>query len=251
MTSYSSFATSDIEGSMYTEMETAGSDSPCSDWNYYFNSMVSRSNEEIKKESKFLGETCYSTKNFKIVAGISIARGLIPSINVTNTILNLPEEQVTVSFSDIEWTEFMKIATSFMNMDNDEDVSSMITAYSLSENFTVSSVTFFGERMIKLTSREVNLCFCLDDIKSFLRIQDMIDYRLSLLAKLDFRTFYDNLLKYFNVETVNENNCLNVIKEYCDLNICELSYFMLEFVHLSPEKIKRDFNRICNLGSDV
>lgn len=236
----------DIKYFMNSEDDCSTCSSPY--WKY-FDSTVLMAKQEIMKESAFLGETYYSTKNFKIVVGISIASGLIPSLKVTSTILNLPVEQVTISFSYIEWAEFLDIVTSFMNLY--EDNSDVITTGSLSENFTVSTVMFFGERTIKLTRGEVNLCFCIDDIKSILRIRDIIDYRLSLLTELDFRSFYDNSLKYYNVKTVNENNCLSVIKEYCNLNICELSYFMLEFIYLNPEKVIRDFNKLCFVDSDV
>lgn len=239
----SSALSADSEDSIHVGTQSSGNSSTCSSpyWKY-FDSVVLRSNQEIQNESKFIGETSYFVKNFEIYAGISVARGLMPSIKISSTRTNLPKQQVSVSFDESEWFEFLEIVIPFLDS-TDEDTK---TVASLSENFTVSTILFLGERLIKLYSREVFLYLCLDDIRAFLNVKDIVHSRLSLLQELDFRTYYDQLLNYYNISTICKNNCLNAIKEGCKLNISELSYFMLEFIHLNPNKVFSDFNNICN-----
>lgn len=246
MSSSGSIATSDKENLMDSEMFSENSSTSSSPYWKYFDSVMLRSEQEIKNEFKFLGETTYSIKNFDIFAGISVARGLTPSVKIFNTALNLPKGEVTVSFDDAEWSDFLEIIKSFLDTSSHDDSEITKTVDSLTENFTVSTTIFLGERLIKLYSREVNLYLTMGDVRSILYVQDIVNYRLCVLQNLDFRTYYANILNYYNVPSVSETNCINAIKEYCYLAISELSYFMLEFIHVNPNKIIMDFNKIIN-----
>ena len=165
------------------------SNSSCSSPDYfeYLNSMVLRSNMEIKKERRLLAETCYPTKNFDIVAGISIARGLIPTVKIVNKLFNLPNELMTISFDDTDWFEFLNITSSFILVPDNEKMEKTVQA--LSENFTVKASKFLEEWIITVMCLDVPFCFTMEDIRLILNQKFIVNYRLELLVKLGLRPF--------------------------------------------------------------
>jgi hypothetical protein len=51
--------------------------------------MVLRTQKEIKREKRLLYEVSMSANNYRIVTGLSVARGMIPSIKLINTLLDV------------------------------------------------------------------------------------------------------------------------------------------------------------------
>lgn len=220
----------------------SGVDSECSPsyWQYV-DSMLLRSNQEIKKERKLLVEVCYPLKNYKIVVGLSVARGMLPSVKLTNTIMNLPEEQVTISLADFDWYELMAIISKFASDDQDGEV----TLTATSENFTVSTAMFLNERIIKVQSNDVILCLCKEVVKSLIEIQNIVNYRLELVRRLDFRTYYDNFLNYINSHADVKENFFHIIRNMCNFHPNEHAYYMFELIQFNPSKVLEDFDRVC------
>lgn len=222
----------------YVAEENSRSLSP---WRY-LDSMILRSREDIKNEKKLLSEVHYSAGNYKIIVGLSAARGMVPSVKLINTVLNLSEEKVAVSLADFEWHEFLEIAS---NMIEDDAV---VKTDSETENFTVSAVTLLGEKIINLVCNNTTLCFCSHDIESFVSIRHIVNYRLNLIKNLDFMTFYDNFLNYINTCDI-QGNFFEIIKNICSLNMSEQAICMLELIHFNSKKVLDDFDRIqmCNI----
>ncbi|XP_030753055.1 uncharacterized protein LOC115880070 [Sitophilus oryzae] len=111
--------------------------------------------------------------------------------------------------------------------------------------FTVKASKFLEEWIITVMCLDVPFCFTMEDIRLILNQKCIVNYRLELLVKLGLRPFYDNLLHYIRACNGSEENCLEEIKKYCYLNVCELSYYMLEFLEINPNKLENDFQLIC------
>ena len=134
---YSSFADSGVD-----TMSSTNS----SPYETYLDSMILRCREEIRNEKKLLREVCYPAGNFKIIVGLSVARGMLPSVKIINTLLNLSEEQVTISLADFDWYGFLPLASKMMLEDAVDGCEMSVE----SENFTVSVVTFLDEKTLRL-----------------------------------------------------------------------------------------------------
>lgn len=227
-------------------IDDEGSSSSCSSpyWKF-LDSMILRRKRDIKNEMKLLGEVYYSTKTFRITVGLSIARGMLPAVKLTNTLINLDEKDVSISLVDFDWNEFLTIIAKIME-DNPAD---MTTIGSETENFTVSSVIFFGERVIKLNCNDVTLCFSVDDVVSLLKLKTVVNYKIALFKTLDFRSHYDNSLIYINTYISDRTHLFKYITDTCNLNVSEYSYLMLEMINFYPNKVLEDFGtllKICN-----
>lgn len=229
-----------FDSGVYGDDEDSGYSSASTYWQS-FDSMVLRSREEISKETRLLNEVCYPVGNFKITIGLSVASGMIPSVKIKSMALNLPEEQVTISLADYDWFEFLEIALKLANQDTSDAVQ---TITSTTENFTMSAAILLGEKIINLRSNNITLCFCANDVYSFADIGYLVKFRIDLVKKLDFRSFYDeflNCMKAYNVE----GDFLNIVKDVCKSNMTEPYYYMLELVQYNPKRLLNDFDRLC------
>lgn len=212
----------------------------------YLDSMILRCRTAIRSEKKFLNEVCFQASSYKVIVGLSVARGMIPSVKIINsTLLNVPEEQTVISLSSADWYEFLEIISKI-----DDGVSETTTKTSQSENFTVSSDTFLDDRIIRLKCDNAAIFFCYNNINSIVSIKHLINYRLELLNKLQFRNFYDDTLKYAS-SLINIGERLDdVITNICNLNMCESSYYLLELLHYNPKQIYDDFDKL-HMYADV
>ena len=229
---YSSFLASDDDGINSTNS---------SPYEAYLNSMILNRREEIRKEKKLLSEVCYPVDNFKIITGLSVARGMLPSVKIVSTVLNLPDDEVSLSLVDFDWYSFLPIASKMML----EDVADGCEISAESENFTVSTTASLGQKTLKLKSDYTTLCFCADDIKSLNAIRHLISYQLEFARNVSFRNYYDEVLHFVNsfCDIVN-NNYVDIITYLCNLNVNEKSYYMLEMLQFYPQEVMLDLDRI-------
>ena len=212
----------------------------------YLDNMVLKSQEEIKKETRLLYEVSVPANNYRIVSGLSTARGMIPSIKLVNTILDVPEEENFISLDVIDWSEFLQHTTQLLKNATYGDESNEIigTVEALSGSFQLLAVSFYGSVTLSLKSNNVTLCFCVKDIETILKIEPIINYRLELLKQLDFRSFYDQLLYYVNSIDIQNVSFFDTIRNICKLNMSEQSYLVLELIEFNPNKILSDFDKI-------
>jgi hypothetical protein len=211
----------------------------------YLDSMVLKSQEEIRKEVRFLYEVSVPANNYKIVTGLSIARGIIPSVKLVNTILDVPEN--FISLDVIDWSEFLQHAIQLLkDTTNSGDESNKIigTVEALSGNFQLLAVSFYDSVTLSLKSNNVTLCFCVKDIEALLRAESLVNFRIELLKQLDFKSFYNELLNYVNSIDIQNVNFFDIVRNICKLNTHEQSYLVLELIEFNPSKILSDFDKI-------
>lgn len=225
--------------SVYSEImsEDSQGSSPC--WKY-LDSMILRSNCEIKRERKFLNEVCYPAGNLKVIVGLSVARGMLPSVRLINTILNLPEDQVSISFADFDWYEFLDMVAKLIVNDDDDGSVKTLT----SENFSISTVDLLEEKIMRVKCNGITLCLCSNDIHVLLCIKHLINSRLELVKSLDFRTYYNDILTYVYNCCGTQEHFFDIVKNVCNLNMSERNYYMLELLHYNPQKMLDDFDKI-------
>ena len=211
----------------------------------YLDSMVLRSWTEICREKRLLSEVTYPVgPNFKIIVGLSVARGMMPATKIVNSLLNLPEDQASITLADFDWFEFVEKLSVTVNENGGDDDGSVQKA--LSENFILSVITFLGEKTITLKTINRTLCFCLEDAKSIVNISQLIKIRLDLIRSLNFRTYYDDCLHYLNATHDVNTNLLTSIINMCSLNKSELSCNLLELAFTNLDKIVNDLDKICS-----
>ena len=109
----------------------------------YLNSMVLRSRMDIEQERKLLIEINYqTTHNYNVSVGISVARGMVPSVRLTNTRLNLPIDQISLSLDTCDWYEFLEMITKITTNEHSNN-NNIDTKMSMTESFTVCSAFLF------------------------------------------------------------------------------------------------------------
>ena len=135
--------------------------------------MVFRSHEEIKNERRLLCEVFVPANNYKIVSGLSVARNMIPSIKLVNTILDEPEEEKSISLDIIDWTEFLQHTAPLLknatNINADEPNKIIGTAEALSGNFQLLAVSFYGSVTLGLKSTNVTSLFLCKEYQSLIK----------------------------------------------------------------------------------
>ncbi len=235
---------------MYADISAEDSDdSQCSS-NYweYLDSMILKSRMEIAQEKRLLNEVSYQVNNFKLIVGLSVARGMLPAVKIVNSMLNLPEDQTCITLADFDWYEFLEKVSKMVNETAAGVKDSAVPGQqqALSENFTLYVESFFGEQALTLTSNNCALCFCLDDIKQILTVCPLINYRLELVKDLNFIVYYDDCLQYLNVthNVKNGSHLLQSIISMCNLNKCERSCYFLELATMNLNKIVRDLDKL-------
>jgi hypothetical protein len=159
------------------------------------------------------------------------------------------EEEKSISLDAVDWSEFLQDATDLLQIavdvsDGDETNKIIGIVEALSGNFQLLAVTFYNTVTFTLKSNERTLYFCTKDIETLLKIKQLVDHRLDLLKKLDFRSFYDQLLNYINTVDIQNAEFFDIVKNMCTLNVCEQSYLILELIECYPNKMLSDFDKL-------
>lgn len=198
-----------------------------------------------QSEVKYIFESvfCVNNSSYKILTGLSGARGYVPAVRILLTAGELINKTDHVSFNEEEWGDFITYlkdffknflcATADQSKENHEDVQFA--------NYTISRSLFMDIKMLKVTNGSATFYLSENTTREFIHIDSIIISCLDVLHNLDFVRFYNNFL---NVSVKIPNVTLDIMLELCNLLPASMQmHCMRECIFYNKNKVLNDLDR--------
>ena len=207
-------------------------------------------NRLIAKENRFLLETVYQLDHATtITIGISAVRDFTPVIKLTNEVLLIPEDGVSVVYSMEDWSlvlDYIREAAEFLLQCEENNEGEKLSSSSSTESRRIFNTTLSRKEFLEFNCIKIDV----DDSRSvylrrtpalaLLPLKRVIDSHLNRLKQLDLQSTYFRLIHLIGDDE-------QILQKFVDLTSLldpSSAAAMLELVHFQELKVYADHKSI-------